>query len=205
MTKFFCWCLTVGVCAFTVRSAWTQTGPETGLILPGMSVAGVKLGDDASRFEAVFPNRHGAEDHSLSGAVGEQCPAELYYWSDLSPDTSVVTAYLRNGGISQISAQGPRFSLPNGLKDGMTEEQVQHAYPNGKMYILLHSGSKVNGGQDLYYWVEKRAGLAFKLAYWQSKKQRAISAIDIFPKGSEYRPGGCILTPQNWQKLNHSF
>jgi hypothetical protein len=194
-------CLTVGICALAGWSVRAQTGPRTGLILPGTSVAGVKLGDDASRFEAVFPKRPESDDHSLSGAVGEQCSTEIYYWSDLALDTSVVTAYLKNGEISQLSAQGPMFSLPNGLKTGATEEQVKQAYPNGRMYVLLNSGGKVNGGRDLNYWVDKNAGVAFKLAWWQSKMQRSVSGIDIFPKGSAYRPDGCISLPQKWQQL----
>jgi hypothetical protein len=193
-------CLTAGICALAGWNAWAQTGQRTGLILPGTSVAGVKLGDDASRFEAVFPKRPASEDHSLSGAVGDQCPTEIYYWSDLALDTSVVTAYLKNGDISQLSVQGPMFSLQNGLKAGATEEQVKQAYPNGQMYVLLYSGSKVNGGRDLHYWVDKRAGVAFKLAWWQSRKRRSVSGIDIFPKESAYRPEGCISPPQQWQQ-----
>ena len=201
MKRLMSLCLIVGICVLAGWSARAQTGPRTGLILPGTSVAGVKLGDDASRFEAVFPKRPESDDHSLSGAVGEQCPTEIYYWSDLALDTSVVTAYLKNGEISQFSAQGPMFSLPNGLKTGVTEEQVKQAYPNGQMYVLLNSASKVNGGRDLDYWIDKRAGVAFKLAWWQRKKQRSVSEIDIFAKESAYRPEGCISPPQQWRQL----
>lgn len=201
MKKLMSLCLTLGVCVLAGWSAVAQTEPKTELILPGTSVAGVKLGDDVSRFEAVFPKRPASEDHSRTGAVAEQCPTEIYYWSDLALDTSVVTAYLKDGRISQLSTQGPKFSLPNGLKTGASEILVKQAYPKGQGYVLMGSASRLNGGRNLVYWVDKRAGVAFKLAWWQSKKQRSISGIDIFPKGSDYRPEGCISPPQRWDKL----
>src|SRR5271170_7991991 len=99
-------CLAVGVCTLAGRSVIAHTEPKTELILPGTSVAGAKLGDNASQFEAAFPKRPQSEDHSQAGTVGEQCPTEVYYWNDLTLDTSVVSAYLRSGQISQLSAQG---------------------------------------------------------------------------------------------------
>lgn len=201
MKKLMSLCLTVGICALTGWSARAQTGPRAGLILPGQSVAGVKLGDDAAHFEKVFPKRPTSDDHSPSGAVGEGCPTEIYYWSDLALNTTVVTAYLNNGEISQISTQGPVFSLPNGLKTGATEEQVKQADPKGQGYVLSGSASRLNGGRNLVYWVDKRAGVAFKLTWWPSKKERTVSGIDIFPKGSDFRPEGCISPPQQWVKL----
>lgn len=193
--------LMLGICAMAALNAAAQTQPKMGRVLPGTSVAGVKLGADASRFEAVFPKRPASEDHSLTGGSGGTCPTELYYWSDLDLNTSVVTAYLRDGKISQLSAQGPMFSLPNGLKTGATEEQVKHAYPKGHGYVLLGSASHLNGGRNLDYWIDRGAGVAFKLAWWQSKKQRSVSGIDVFPKGSDFRPEGCISPPQQWQSL----
>jgi len=194
-------CLLSGICSLAVWNVSAQTGPKKGLILPGHSVAGVRLGDDAAHFEEVFPKRSTSNDHSSSGSIGQGCPTEIYYWSDLAPDTSVVTAYLNNGEISQISTQGPLFSLSNDLRTGATEAQVKQRYPKGVRYILSGSASQLNGGRDLVYWVDKGAGVAFELAWWPSKKKRAVSRIDIFPKGSEFRPEGCISPPQQWQKL----
>ncbi len=199
--KLIILCLAVGACALAGRSAIAQTEPKTGLILPGSSVAGVKLGDNASRFDAVFPKGPVSENHSASGAVGEGCPTEIYYWSDLALNTSVVTAYLNAGEISQISTQGPVFFLPDGLKTGATEEQVKKAYPKGQGYVLLGSASHLNGERNLVYWVDKADGVAFKLTWWPSKKTRTVSGIDIFPKGSDFRPEGCISPPQQWMRL----
>lgn len=191
-----------GTCVLTIRGVTAQTEPKADLIiLPGTSVAGVKLGSDPSTFQSAFSQQAGHVNSSQTGTFGEGCPDRIYYWSDLGRDTSVATAYLKDGAISQLSVQGPVFSLPNGLKTGATEEQVKQAYPNGQMYVLVNSGSKVNGGRDLHYWVDKGAGIAFRLAWWQSKKLRNVSGIDIFLRGSDYRPEGCISMPHEWEKV----
>jgi len=199
--KLMSLCLTIGICVLAGWSAMAQTEPRADIILPGTSVAGVKLGSDPSAFQSAFSQRSGHANSSQTGTFGGGCPDRIYYWSDLARDTSVATAYLKDGTISQLSVQGPVFSLPNGLRTGATEEQVKQAYPKGQMYVLLNSGSKVNGGRDLHYWVDKGAGVAFKLAWWQSKKLRSVSGIGIFSKEFDYRPEGCISSPQQWQQL----
>jgi hypothetical protein len=196
--------LLLGVCVVAGWNATGQSQHRKELVLPGASVAGVKLGDDASAFEAVFPKRPASNDHSPSGSVGEQCPTEIYYWNDLAVDTSVVTAYLKDGEISQLSVQGPMFSLPDGLGTGATEEQVKQAYPKGQGYVLSGSASHLNGGRNLVYWVDTAAGVAFKLTWWASKKERNVGGIDIFPKGSDFRPEGCISPPQQWQEVKRA-
>lgn len=193
-------CFVLGGYALAGSNLMAQAGPDVGLILPGISVAGLKLGSTPAAFQAVFSQRPG-HTNSVYGSDGEGCPDELYYWSDLEFNLSKVDAYFKNGEVSQLSVLGPKFSLANGLKTGATEEQVKQAYPKGRMYVLLHSGSKVNGGRDLHYWVDKGAGVAFKLTWWGSKKKRTVSGIDIFPKGSDFRPEGCISPPQQWDKL----
>jgi hypothetical protein len=194
-------CLLLVSSGLMSRSAQGQIGPRRDLVLPGMSVDGVELGGSPSSFQAVFSQHPGQVGAQIGRSGAAQCPDGVYYGSDLARDTSVATAYLKGGAISQLSVQGPVFSLPNGLKTGATEEQVRQASPKAQMYVLLHSGNKVNGGRDLHYWVDEEAGVAFKLAWWQSKKLRSVSGIDIFPKGSAYRPEGCISTPQQWEKL----
>jgi hypothetical protein len=191
----------LGAWVLASMSAIAQADPNAGLILPGVSVMGLKLGGAPSAFQAVFSKRSGSANSAQSGTVGEGCPDTVYYWNDLEVDTSKVDAYFKNGEVSQISAYGPKFSLSNGLRTGSAEQSVERAYPRGLMHVLLYSGGKVNGGRDVHYWVDKEAGIAFELDWWQSKKQRFVGSIDIFPKGSGFRPDGCISTPQEWKQL----
>lgn len=196
--------LALGICVPSGWGATAQTDPTAGLIVPGTSIARLKLGSNPSAFQTVFSKRSGSANSAEIGTVGEGCPDKVYYWNDLKVNTSKIDAYFRNGQITQISAFGPSFFLSNGLRTGSTEQSVEHAYPKGRMYVLMHSASKVNGVRDLHYWVDKGAGIAFELDWSQNKKQRFVGSIDIFTKEVDFRPEGCISPPQRWQTLKQN-
>jgi hypothetical protein len=99
-------------------SAMARTEPKANLILPGTSVSGVELGSTPSTFQAAYSQRPGRADSTQSGTYGEGCPENIYYWSDLTRDTSVVTAYLKEGRISQ-------FSVLSSGADVLTTERPQ--------------------------------------------------------------------------------
>ena len=191
----------LGAFVLAVLDAGAQKGPKVGLILPGTGVAEVKLRDDASRFEAVFPNPNGNGNGAPSGTVGEGCPEQMIYWVDIELGETGVNAYLTNGRISQFSVHTSRFALPGGIKTGATEPQIKRAFPKGQAYVLLGSNSKVNGGRNLVYWVDKGDGVAFELAWSQNKKARLLNGIDVFRKDTEYHPEGCISPPQEWRQM----
>jgi len=190
-------CFAFSIYTLMAWNAIAQSPPKDGLILPGESIAGVKLGSPFSSFEAVFPQHpHADEDMPDS-----QCGAgRIYHWVDIDHDATGIYAYFKNGNIYQLSVHTPRLALANGIKVEASEERAKSTYPKGRGYVLLHSGSATVGGRDLVYWVDKDTGVAFELYWNRHKKQRLISGIDIFPKGSDYRPESCISPPQQWQE-----
>ncbi|HEX7284776.1 MAG TPA: hypothetical protein VF532_01260 [Candidatus Angelobacter sp.] len=173
--------------------AWNQTLPK-GSIVPGNSVAGVKLGSSLADFTAVFP-KHNEGDQSLGHDL---CSGESYQWLDLDIPASGVFVYLRDDKIYQFRVQTPRFALANGLKVNASEEKVKRLYPGGRAYVRRYSDSKVVGGRDLRYWVDDISGIAFELYWDQRYKRRFVRSIDVFRSGTEYKPEGCIAPPQEW-------
>lgn len=174
--------------------------PKENEIVPGESVAGVRLGAHFSSFEKVFPKHPGTDTDYPDNGCGER----VYQWVDIDRNASGVFVYLREGKINQLSVQTPRFALPNGMTLETTEEKVKQTFPKGHGHVLLGSGSKVVGGRDLVYWVDKEAGIALELYWNQQKRKRLVRGIDIFPKGADYRPEGCISPPQQWKELKQS-
>ena len=189
-------CLALGGSPLSVWSVTAQPPPKHGQILPGESVAGVKLRSHFSSFEAVFP-RHPAFDEDDD----YYCRGRVYHWLDIDKRSNGVYVYLRNDEIYQISVRTQRFALPNGIQLDASERQVQAAYPSGRGYILLGSGAAVVGGRDLVYWVDTGKGIAFEFHWYEEKKKRLLRAIDIFQSGSDYYPEGCISPPQEWKEL----
>ena len=118
----------------------------------------------------------------------------MYHWVDVDRGATGVYAYLRNGNIYQLSVHTPRFALPNGVKTESSEEHVKSAYPKGRRYVLLQSGSAVVGGRDLVYWVDKGTGVAIELYWNQRKKQGFVNGIDIFERGDKLQTPRLYLT-----------
>ena len=188
--------LAVGLCVVNLAKALGQV-PDGGTIVPGKSVAGSSLGASLESFQKAFPKKDGTdEDLPTNG-----CGIEGYHWVDVDRGATGLYAYLKDGGVIQLSVKTPRFSLADGLKMDATKVAVERAYPRGNAYELLHSNSAVMGGKDLIYWVDEQAGVAFEL-YWNRKSsRRLVSGIDIFSPGAAYRPEGCISAPQSWKLL----
>lgn len=193
-------CFVWGAISLACVVAIAQRPPAHGLILPGTSVAGVKLGSGFAAFESIFP-RHPKIDEDLDNVV---CGAgRSYHWLDLTKNANGVYAYLKAGKIYQLSVQTPRFLLPNGLKIEASEKQVKAAYPHGHAYTLIGSGMPAVGGKDLTYWVDKKNGVAFELYWNEQMRQRLVRAIDIFRPGALYLPNGCVSPPQEWRDLTN--
>lgn len=188
----------VGICWVVSVPAKCQPIPH-GLIMPGDSVAGVKLGSSLAEFKAVFP-KHTAGDQSwdddLCGGGGS------YQWVDVDLGATGVYAYYRGDKIYQIRVQTPRFSLSNGLKQKNPEEKVKHLYPEGRAYVLQYSGSEAVGGRDLQYWVDRGSGIAFELYWDRMHKRRLVRSIDVFSVGTEYQPQGCVAPPRKWIRIS---
>jgi hypothetical protein len=175
--------------------------PQQGTIIPGKSLAGLKLGSTFSDFSALFP-KHPDVDEDFMRSTQDDCPDRSYHWVDIDRDATGVYALFRGTIIYQLAIQTPRFKLENGIGMDTAADDVERTYTAGKEYILRGSGSEVVGGKDLLYWVDKADGIAFELYWNKHKRLRQISAITIFDKGSDYKPDGCISPPQQWQAIN---
>lgn len=184
---------------FLVQPA-AEAARSDGVIIPGESVAGVRLGSDFSDFERAFPKHPHADTEYPDNGCGDR----VYQWVDIDRSATGIFVYLKDDKIYQFSVQTPRFALPNGVALEASEEQVKRAFPKGLAYVLVGSGSAAVGGRDLVYWVDKGSGVAVEL-YWNHRKRtRLVRSIDIFRKGASYRPEGCISPPQQWRELKQS-
>jgi hypothetical protein len=172
--------------------------PKSGMIVPGESVAGLRLGSTLSDFRAIFPKKPDI-DMDYSSVAMNPCPASSQ-WVDLERKATGVFVILQNDRISQISVQTPRFHLENGVSIEASAARVKHLYPHGKEFVLIGSGGKSNGGRDLHYWIDSSDGVAFELY----GDKGLVSAISIFEKGKEYLPDGCISPPQEWRTVRTS-
>jgi len=188
--------LVVAFCCFACPLACCQSAPH-GVIIPGESVAGLKLGAPLVEFKAVFPKDPTLPDDVL----GDPCDNRIYQWVDVPDGATGVYAYLKGDKIFQLSVQTPRFSLSNGIKYGDSDDRVKRLYRNGREYVLLNSRSLSLGPRDLHYWVDQGGGIAFGFYWNQERKQRMLMSIDVFGKGTTFQPDSCVSPPRGWELL----
>jgi hypothetical protein len=185
----------VALCSVMYSRAACQ-GQPSGVIVPGKSVAGVRLGSSLKDFRAVFPDQP-----NLGGLTYEHMSyGSSYQWVDLAKEATGVFVYLRDNKIYQLRVQTPRFAVASGVKLGDFDEGVKRCYPTGQGYVVLRSDATYNGGRDLRYWVDQQSGIAFELSWQATSRRWRVSSIDIFAPGTNYEPEGGVLPPQRWLK-----
>ena len=196
MQRLLILCIVLGSCILLQDAGALETSVH-GAIVPGESVAGVNLGSSLSDFQTVFPNNPRNEEKGYDSV----CAGTYYQWFDADLVATGLFVYIKDNKIYQISVQTPRFSTQNGIKMDSSESSVMRNFPNGQLYVLLHSGNESVGGRDLEYWVDSKDGIAFEFYWNRLRKMRLVGAIDIFSTASSYRPEGCISPPRQWQLL----
>jgi hypothetical protein len=173
----------------------SQEPSDNALIRPGRSVGPVQLGDTREKLIKVLGEK--LEEYTYNDPVKY---SEMH-WYDLEADRNGIFAYLRDGRVFQIESDTPRYRTAEGITSDATPESVHSKYPDLQAYVLRGSGSKVNGGRDLVYWVDRQRGIAFEFYYNSKAKKRRVSKTIVFEPGSEFQPEGHVSSPQELHGL----
>jgi hypothetical protein len=174
--------------------------PGPSVIIPGRSVGPLQLGDTRERALELFgePTEEYAYDENSLG----RCKLTEMHWNDLIyNDRWGIFIYLRNNRIYQIFADTPRYATAAGITSDSSPQNVRRNHLTLQSYVLMHSGSKVNGGRDLIYWVDRSTGIAFEFYYHRSLDTRRVASIIVFEPDVEFLPKGCNEIPQEWREL----
>lgn len=176
------------------------TVPGPSVIVPGKSVGPLQLGDTRER--AVELLGEPTEEYTYDENSLGPCKFTEMSWTDLDLDRRGITLYLKNGHIYQIESFTTRFATASGITNDISPQKVRQLYSSLKSYVLLNSGSKVDGGKDLIYWVEDSEGIAFGLYNYPKINKRKTGSIILFERGVKFVPRGCVSPPQEWRELN---
>ncbi len=176
----------------------TPSRLNDGAIYPGHGISGVSLGDSLEVFKEKFTSHPGADEDIPI----DSCGIGGFHWVDVERGATGIYVYTREQKIVLFSVMTPSFSLNKGVNIGASEGQVKHQYPEGKHYVLLHSSSPMTGNADLEYWVVRDTGLAFELYRNRKSGRRLVSAIEVYARGADYYPDGCVYAPQVWKQIN---
>jgi hypothetical protein len=112
-----------------------------------------------------------------------------------------VFVYLRGGRVFQIGSALPRYHTIEAIRNGSLPDLVRKHYDGLEAYALRSSGGQIFDFHDFIYWVSRDKGIAFELAYNPKKHRRFIYQVIVFEPHTEFIPEGCVVPPQEWNKL----
>jgi hypothetical protein len=167
------------------------------LIEPGSSVGPIKLGDTRDRALQLFPKKD--EDQSWDDPCGSTLD-----WVDATNPNGRGDLYLRftkKGRIFQIESATTRFETAEGITTFDSPEKVRTTYKDMHAFVLLTPPSPALGDRPLIFWVDRKKGIAFALAFDPSQHKRYVYKIIVFEPGHDFCPEQEKNGSPKWQEI----
>jgi len=167
------------------------------LIDPGLGVGALKLGDSRDRALELFPRK--AEDQEWT----DDCGTTLD-WVDTDNPMGRGDVFMRlnkKGKIFQIESATTRFHTAEDITTFSDPEKVAHAYRDMHAFVLLTPPSPALGDRPLVFWVDKKKGIAFALAYDPSRRKRYVYKIIVFESNKDFCPEQEKTSSPKWQSI----
>jgi hypothetical protein len=187
--------LLVVACFLTIRSdgRQSQTNPNRALILPGISVGPLQLGDSRERVFELFPNKPNKDEEWREEA---NCGTTINWLDTRNPEMGNVFIRLKEGRVFQIDAGSTSFHTGRNITVKSSPDEIRKQYAGLRAYILSTGFSEASGGRPLVYWVDGEKGIAFAFAYNRRQKKHYLNWIIVFKPHSEICP--------EWRDMEHS-
>jgi len=167
------------------------------LIDPGVGVGALKLGDSRDRALELFPRK--AEDQEWT----DDCGTTLD-WVDSDNPMGRGDVFIRlnkKGKIFQIESATTRFHTAEDITTFSETEKVAHAYRDMRAFVLLTPPSPALGDRPLVFWIDKKKGIAFALAYDPSRRKRYVYKIIVFEPNKDFCPEQEKTSSPKWQSI----
>jgi hypothetical protein len=177
-----------------------QTTQQSELVIAGVRVGSLKLGDSRERALELFPlTKDADQEYPQPG----ECGTELDWVDSRDPKhEGNVFIHFRRGVIFQIDVSDLSFRTPDGITFLSSPEQVRTRHPKLEAWTLSgNTGGEALGERQLVYWIDRNAGIAFSFAYSQSERKRYVYEIIVFKPGTDICPHDDSTNSANKKKL----
>lgn len=167
------------------------------LIEPGVSVGPLKIGDPRERALELFPKK--AEDQQWD----DSCGTTLDWVDSTNRDgRGDLSIRLKNDKVFQIESTTTRFQTAEGVTTYDPPDKVARAYKNMSAYVLLTQPQPSLGDRPLVFWVDKKKGIAFALAFDASRHKRYLYKIVVFAPHKTFCPEQEKTDSPKWQSIH---
>jgi hypothetical protein len=108
---------------------------------------------------------------------------------------------LKKGKVFQIESSSTRFQTAEGITTFDPPEKVANAYKDMRAWVLLTPPVAALGDRPLVFWIDKKKGLAFALAYDPSRRKRYLYKVIVFESNKEFCPEQEKTGSPKWQAI----
>ncbi len=186
------------VSAPTTLAQISEVGPNfaTTTIEAGHSMGPLKLGDSRDRALELFPKK--PEDQEWNDPCGSTID-----WVDTSNPNGRGDVFIRfrKNKIFQIESSTTRFSTAEGITTFETPEKVAAAYKEMRAWVLLTPPVPSLGSRPLVFWIDKKHGIAFALAYDRPRHKRYVYKVIVFEPNKDICPELEKTSSPKWQSI----
>jgi hypothetical protein len=167
-------------------------GREAGqLILPGVAVGTIRLGDPRDEVLPLFPSGEGRP--CSCGEVISKVVKSPSGAGDL-------IVLIQDGKVVQIDTGTPRYHTADGIAAYDSPLKVRQHYKHLRAYSYSITSSAL-GDRPVIFWVDAQRGLAFEFASSRADHSRYLYAIIVFPPKGEFCPESARPQPDEWREI----
>jgi len=167
------------------------------LIDPGHSLGPLKLNDAPEHAQELFPKKD--IDQEWDDACGT-----TFEWTDSTNPNGHGHVLIRSkkDKIFQIESSSTRFNTPEGITTFDSPQKVANAYKELRAWALLTRPAPALGSRPLVFWIDKKKGIAFELAYDAQQHKRYVYKIIVFVPNKTFCPEQETVDSLKWQGID---
>lgn len=166
------------------------------MIEPGLSIGPLKISESRDRALELFPKK------AIDQEWDDPCGSTIDWTDDTNPvGHGDVFIRLKKGKIYQIESSTTRFHTAEDITTFDPPEKVAHAYRDMRAFVLLTTPNPAVGSRPLVFWVDKKKGIAFELAYDVSHHKRYVYKIIVFESNKNFCPEQETINSNKWQSI----
>ena len=167
------------------------------MIEPGHSMGPLKLGDSLDRAQELFPKKD--IDQEWDDACGSTID-----WTDSNNPVGHGEVFIRlkKGKVFQIESSTTRFHTAEDVTTFDPPEKVEKSYKEMHAWVLLTAPSPALGSRPPVFWIDKKKGIAFELAYDAPHRKRYVYKVIVFEPNKTFCPEQETVNSLKWQAID---
>jgi hypothetical protein len=167
------------------------------MIEPGHSLGPLKLGDSLERAQELFPKK------DIDQEWEDPCGSTIDWTDSANPvGHGEVFIRLKKGKVFQIESSTTRFHTAEDITTFDSPEKVERSYKELRAWVLLTPPSPALGSRPPVFWIDKKKGIAFELAYDAPHHKRYVYKVIVFQPNKTFCPEQETVDSLKWQAID---